>query len=73
MIERGVLYCSGLIAGEGLVGILLAVLAIVPIGAVTLGDKIDLSEILNLGNIGGLAAFALLIGSLFLFAKRKAK
>ena len=73
MIERGVLYCSGLIAGEGLVGILLAVLAIVPIGAVTLGDKIDLSEILNLGNIGGLAAFALLVGSLFLFAKRKAK
>lgn len=73
MIERGVLYCSGLIAGEGLVGILLAVLAVVPIGAVTLGDKIDLSEILNLGNIGGLAAFALLIGSLFLFAKRKAK
>lgn len=73
MIERGVLYCSGLIAGEGLVGILLAVLAIIPIGAVTLGEKIDLSEILNLGNIGGLAAFALLIWSLILFAKRKAK
>jgi len=46
---NGILYSSGLIAGEGLVGILLAVLAIVPAGsmlvdgetvAVTLADRI---------------------------------
>ena len=30
-VQSGVLYSSGLIAGEGIVGILLAVLAIIPL------------------------------------------
>lgn len=64
MIDNGVLYCSGLIAGEGLVGILLAVFAIIPLGAGSLGDFLGSCLGINLGNIGGLIFFALLIAAL---------
>lgn len=63
-IERGILYSSGLIAGEGLVGILLAVFAIIKIKGEYLGDIINLSEKINLGNWGGLVIFALLAATL---------
>lgn len=63
-IERGVLYSSGLIAGEGLVGILLAVFAIIKINGEYLGDIINLSDKINLGNWGGLIIFALLTATL---------
>ncbi len=72
-VENGVLYSSGLIAGEGLVGILLAVFAIIPIGSVTLADKLDLSGYVNLGNIGGLVFFALLTATLVYFIVKKKK
>ena len=73
IVNDGVLYCSGIIAGEGLVGILLAVFAVFHI------DKaIDLSGKLNLptavSNIGSLVVFALVILSLLKFSlwrKRK--
>ncbi len=59
-VNRGILYCSGMIAGEGLVGILLAIFAV--LGA---ADKMDLSGVLNLstsvGNCLGLVVFALMI------------
>ena len=54
-IDRGVLYTSGMIAGEGLVGILLAVFAIIPLASARggyLGDFINLSAMDN-----GLGAF----------------
>lgn len=70
-IDNGVLYCSGMIAGEGLVGILLAIFAIIPVGGVTLGDKLDLSGTLNLGAIGSLVFFALLLYTMFPFAINK--
>lgn len=58
-VERGILYSSGLIAGEGLIGIMLAVFAIIKVGKdTTLADVINLSEILNIGNWGGLLVFA---------------
>ena len=44
-IDRGVLYTSGMIAGEGMVGILLAVFAIIPLASARggyLGDFINL-------------------------------
>jgi len=63
-VERGILYSSGLIAGEGLVGILLAVFAIIKINGEYLGDIINLSEKINLGNWGGLIIFALLAATL---------
>jgi len=80
-VENGILYSSGLIAGEGLVGILLAVLAIIPMGESTLGDVIagflpGLIPALgnaNVGNIIGIIAFALLAFSLWKFCMRANK
>lgn len=72
-IDKGVLYSSGLIAGEGLVGILLAVFAVIPFGAGKLGDAIDLSGKINLGNIGGLIFFAALCAALIYVMSKKDK
>ena len=59
--NNGVLCCSGMIAGEGLVGILLAVLAVVTIKGKTVASLVDLSGVLNLGQAGGLAVMAVII------------
>lgn len=74
-IENGVLYSSGLIAGEGLIGILLAIFAIVPWKEGSLGDVLNLKDRfgINFGNIGGLIFFALLCGTLMLFINMKKK
>ncbi|MGN0143834.1 MAG: OPT/YSL family transporter, partial [Clostridium sp.] len=64
-IDRGILYTSGLIAGEGLVGIILAVFAIVNINGKSLAEIIDLSGTIETGNIGALVAFSILILTLF--------
>lgn len=77
--DRGVLYSSGLIAGEGLIGILLAVFAIIPLGSdgSSLLDKIGglLSPAYASHwsyNLVGLAAFAALTASLlWVIRKRK--
>ena len=66
-INNGILFCSGMIAGEGLVGILLAVLAVFNVGSL-----LDLSGVLNLptavSNIGSLVVFGLVIVSLLAFS-----
>ena len=72
-INNGVLYCSGLIAGEGLVGILLAVCAVVPFRGEIFADTFDLAEKFNLGQMGGLIFFALLTATLVYFICRKDK
>jgi len=72
-VQSGVLYTSGMIAGEGIVGIILAVLAVIKVGDANVGDIINLSEKFSLGNIGGLVAFALLLVSIVVFANRGAK
>ena len=70
MISNGTLYCAGMIAGEGLVGILMAVLAIVKVGDNSIGDIIG--GLFNLsgaaGNIVGLIVLALMILSLLKFS-----
>lgn len=73
VINDGVLFCSGMIAGEGLIGILFAVLAVLGVA-----DVIDLSGKLNLSpavaNTGSLIVFALVILSVLKFSiwkKRK--
>lgn len=68
-VEAGVLYSSGMIAGEGLVGILLAIFAVV-------GLNVDVSGIYGdkfttVGNWVGLVAFALLLATLFFFCRKK--
>ncbi len=73
-IQSGVLYTSGLIAGEGIVGILLAVLAVVKLGdGRTLADVVNISGAVNLGNIGGLVFFALLLGTILWTCLRAGK
>lgn len=73
-VQSGVLYTSGLIAGEGLVGILLAVLAIWKVGDKSVGKIIDLSARgISIGRIGGLVVFAVLLFTIYLFAKKGEK
>ena len=70
MISNGTLYCAGMIAGEGLVGILMAVLAIIKVGDNSIGAIIG--GLFNLsgaaGNIVGLVVLALMILSLLKFS-----
>ncbi len=78
-VQSGVLYSSGLIAGEGIVGILLAVLAIIPAGidakgeALYVSNKIDISGMFSIGQIGGLICFALILLTIYLFATKDSK
>jgi len=68
VIDSGILYTSGLIAGEGLIGILLAVFAVITVGDKSLGSIINLTNYgISLGNIGGLVFFALLLLSILKF------
>ncbi|MFR2406781.1 MAG: OPT/YSL family transporter, partial [Eubacterium callanderi] len=67
-LNKGLLYTSGMIAGEGLVGILLAVFAVVPFGAGYLGDVLNISGRFSLGSAGSIAFFILLILSVFKFS-----
>ena len=59
-----------MIAGEGLVGILLAVLAVVKIGDRSLGEIVDLSGRISLGNIGGAVAYLVLLATILLFVRK---
>lgn len=66
IITDGILYCSGMIAGEGLVGILLAVFAVIGIDGM-----LDISGLLNLpsgvADMMSLVVFALMILCLLKF------
>ena len=67
IVNDGILFCSGMIAGEGLVGILLALFAVFGI------DKaIDLSARLNIPkgvmDIGGIVLFVIIILTLLKFS-----
>lgn len=67
VISDGILYCSGMIAGEGLMGIILAILAVFGIDSI-----VDISGVLNLpeavANIGSVVLFAIIILSLLKFS-----
>lgn len=74
MIDRGVLYSSGLIAGEGLIGILLAIFAIIPMSkGKSLADVINVSDKISLGNVGGCIFFAILLATMVYFSKHQSK
>ncbi|MBO5059624.1 MAG: oligopeptide transporter, OPT family [Clostridia bacterium] len=73
IVNDGILFCSGMIAGEGLIGIVLALLAVFGIDSV-----IDLSARLGIpaavSNIGGLVLFGIIILTVLKFSvwkKRK--
>ena len=54
--DSGILFCSGMIAGEGLVGIILAILAVAGVA-----DKLNLSGVLNTGLIGGIVLTVVMV------------
>ena len=68
-VQTGVLFSSGLIAGEGVVGIILAILAIVTINGKSIADIVKLP--FSIGQIGGLAVFAVLLGIFLLFTRER--
>ncbi len=67
IVNDGVLFCSGMIAGEGLVGIALALLAVFGVGsAIDLSAKFAIpAQVLN---IGGLALFGIIILTVLKFS-----
>ena len=63
----GILFCSGMIAGEGIVGILLALFAVFGIDkALDISGKLGFSE--PIANIASLVVFALVILSVLMFS-----
>ena len=54
--DSGILFCSGMIAGEGLVGIILAILAVAGVA-----DKLNLSGVLNTGLVGGIVLTVVMV------------
>lgn len=73
IVNDGVLFCSGMIAGEGLVGILLALFAVFGLNSVIdLSEKFAISS--AVANAGGLVLFGIIILTLLKFSlwkKRK--
>ena len=65
-VTDGTLYCAGMIAGEGLVGIALAILAVA-------GISLDVSGAVNFGNIGGVVLMVIMILTLLKFSLWKKK
>lgn len=64
----GILFCSGMIAGEGLVGILLAIFAVVGIDS-----AINISGAFNTGQIGGTVLLVLMTVLTWVYANKKSK
>ena len=65
--NRGVLFSSGMIAGEGLVGIIIAILTVANID-----KKLDLSRF-NTGTVGGIVLIVAVAACVLLFAAEKRK
>ena len=60
VVNDGILFCSGMIAGEGLVGILLALLAVFGVDKVfNLSAKLGIPAAVS--DIGGIVLFAVII------------
>ena len=67
IVNDGILFCSGMIAGEGLVGILLAILAVFGVNsAIDLSAKIGIPT--GVANAGGLILFGIIILTVLKFS-----
>ena len=64
----GILFCSGMIAGEGLVGIILAILAVVGVAG-----RFDLSKTLDTGIVGGVILMAAMIALVAVYGLKNNK
>ncbi|MCR5580724.1 MAG: oligopeptide transporter, OPT family [Pseudobutyrivibrio sp.] len=63
---KGILFCSGLIAGEGIVGVLIAILAVVGIL-----DKINLSSVIPTNNVVAFILLAIVVAVVWTAAMGK--
>jgi len=68
IISRGVLCCSGMIAGEGIAGIMLALLAVLGINSLFQSNFPTIVY-----EVGGIALFGVIIASVFVLALKKRK
>ncbi len=67
IVNDGILFCSGMIAGEGLVGILLALLAVFGVdSAIDLSVRLGIPALV--ANVGGLVLFAIIIATVLKFS-----
>ncbi len=67
--DDGIMICSGMIAGEGLMGILMAVLVVTGIA-----DKLDLSHFINFGQIGTIIIILVILAIIakqFIFRRKQ--
>jgi hypothetical protein len=65
-VQSGILYTSGLIAGEGMIGIILAIFAV-------MNWQVDMSKTLNIGKGGAIICFGIIIYSIYYFADKARK
>lgn len=79
-INKGILYCSGLIAGEGIMGLALAVLAVVTVNGTTIADRINLSGLIEnqqtanlVFTVAGGVILAAIVASVVGFSLKKEK
>lgn len=74
-VEKGTLYSAGMIAGEGIVGILLALVAVfnlnINLSDIYGGDANFVGGLSSLGNWVGLVVFALLVSTIFFVCRKK--
>ncbi len=67
IVNRGILFCSGMIAGEGIVGLLLALFAVFGLDKViNLSERFGISPLVS--DIGGLVLFAVTIFTVLKFS-----
>jgi len=68
-VNRGILFCSGLIAGEGLIGILLALLAVFGFDRmIDLSSKLAISPFIS--SLGGGVLFLIIILTIIIFSMK---
>ncbi|MFA7636205.1 MAG: oligopeptide transporter, OPT family [Monoglobales bacterium] len=74
IVNNGILFCSGMIAGEGIVGILLALLAVFQLDSIIdLATRFGISA--PVANVGGLVLLAVIVITILKFTlwKKRAK
>lgn len=69
LVENGILYSSGMIAGEGIVGIIIAILAIIPMNHQTVADVINQNG--KWGTTGAILLFAVIACSLWRYSCKR--
>ena len=68
-VSGGILCCSGMIAGEGIAGVLLAVFALIPVGNRVFSDVLaGAGNVIRLGQAGGILILGFTLAAIFKFS-----